>query len=171
MDVTGTLEAALARMDADIAAKRGIVVERLSALEAAQADLADMELKRVGAEALITYLDLDSTSHAAPARPAGASGGFSPSTLVRTLVEKSGRSKFTNEDVNQLAEAAGYHMTRTQVSNALTYLSRPSVNYVQKTGGRGNWELVQSPAKADGPAEAGPSDEASPPLAPEVMAG
>lgn len=171
MHLTDTLEAALARMDADVAAKRTTVAEREVALEAARADLADMELKRRGAEALIAYLDLTPSSNGATPQPARIGGGFSPSTLIKTLIEKSGLSTFTNEDVNQMAESDGYHMTRTQVSNALTYLARPAVGFIRKSGGRGNWELVQPPTNADGPAEAGPSDEISPRLDPEVNAG
>lgn len=171
MQLTDTLEAALARMDADIAAKRSTVAEREVALEAARADLADLELKRRGAEALISYLDLDATPDRGLSTTGRASSTFSPSALIERLIKESGRSRFTNEDVNQMAEAAGHNLTRTQVSNALTYLSRPSVRFVQKSGGRGNWELVQPPTNADGPAEAGPSDETSPPVGPEMGPG
>ena len=174
-----TLDDALASLDADLAVKREVVAERKAALEEAEEAVRKLELSRLGIETAKDYFG--QTTASAPASAAETepamegppqakiSGGFSPSALVERLIKESGQTRFTNEDVNQWVKADGWvNMTRTQISNALTYLSRPSVAFIRKAGARGNWELVNPPTDTDGPTEAGPSDQASPPLAPET---
>jgi len=153
----GPIAEALARLDADLAA--------------AEARVADLKLKRQGALAFLAYLD-EPIVRPRAARPAVSSG--SPSSVVEEIIKDAGLTEFDTKQINALVAQAGFELTRTQVSNALTYLRRQK--FLDNGAHRGQWRRLQDqpvsePEDSNGPAEARPFAQPPSPLQAASRAG
>jgi hypothetical protein len=119
----------LALIDADIAAAEAVV--------------ADLKRKREGAEVFAEYL---SGNEAIKARVMSSDTGTvvnlpfgnSPSAIVEAAIKANNLGDFTTEDINHLVRE--HELTRTQISNALTYLRR--IGLVERGDKRGHWRRV-----------------------------
>jgi hypothetical protein len=135
---------ALARLDAEIAAT--------------EAKLADLRLKRTGAEAFLVYMNLpdrparpaSATQQAAeePARPRRSPSSSGQADAILSLFQPD--ILITVDDALAEVRRQGYELTREQTRNALQYLVRTGRIESVK---RGVWRLRNS----EGPAGAGPS--------------
>lgn len=120
MDLPLDFKAALARLDADI--------------EAAEARLSDLQLKRTGAVAFLDYLrfgesaDLDSktaSSEATSQSPATASASsVGPTELVLAAVRRIGDREFNIDQLHAEIEDHGGIVEREQARNSVHYLVR-----------------------------------------------
>jgi hypothetical protein len=149
---------ALARLDADLAA--------------AEARVADLKLKRQGALAFLAYLDEPVVRPRVARRPTGSSS--SPSVIVEGIIKEARLTEFDTKQINSLVSEAGYELTRTQVSNALTYLRRQM--FLDNGARRGQWRRLQDqpvsdPETPSGPTEVRPLALAPSPLSSEAGAG
>lgn len=131
------------------------------AVEVAERRLAEAKVERAGAEAFINSLE-------APASRRGAGNPGISSTVLAVLQAHPEGVRL--EDVPRLAvEMGGPELDGEQVRSAVKHLGRTKL---AENIRRGLWRAkTDAPENTDGPAEAGPSDEAPPPLIPEVRAG
>jgi len=133
---------ALTRLDADIA--RAEVRAR-----EAEVALAELRLKRQGADAFLEYLHTSPRARTIPAPQPP------PETGHASLVEQLMRGRTGEQSVDDVLQGLqdnGHEVTRHQVRNALHYLARKKVT--ENAGRRGWWRLRDSEA----PVSAGASD-------------
>jgi hypothetical protein len=118
---------ALARLDADIAK--------------AEQRLADLRLKRKGAEAFLVYMDTAKPSasrRAAPAKPRRTVNQGPADVVLSQMVP---RKVYTVDSTMAIAAEAGHNLSREQTRNALHYLVRKKEI---RSPSRGHWVLSDS---------------------------
>ncbi len=129
-----TIQEALARLDAEIAA--------------AEAKLQDLRVKRQGADAFLEYavgvfggVPTDLRTKAPAARRTGVNTGNT--ALIEAAVRATGTSTVSVEDVVQDEGVIAAGLDRMQVRNGLHYLSRKGL--LDSAGRRGLWRLANDP--------------------------
>jgi DNA-binding transcriptional ArsR family regulator len=168
--------AALSLLDAEIAVAEGTLADAESAL-------ADLKLKRQGAEAFLVYLDNVPTSPE-PVGTMAPSGqayrgehvpGASPSSVVERIVKANSLTDFNTVTLQRLIAEDGIELTKDQITNGLSYLSRKGI--VEKRAKRGDWRYTGGSLasnafqNSNGPTEVRPFALASAPGATELKTG
>jgi|GEM_PF-6647401 len=151
-------------------------------IAATRAHLEDLEQKRKAHQELKPYFDIAwyggnvqiiaqaktntpvSTNNGG-SRPSRGWGENSHHAIVRKLITDKGLIDFHTRDVARLAEAEDLGLNARQVSNALSRLRSDKFIEPRPERGKGEWHTLGS-GNADGPAEAGPSNETSSPATP-----
>ncbi len=114
MEIPKQFTEALARLDADI--------------DSAERVLADLKLKRDGANAFLEYSGMSSAAGSARSVPrsAPATSGPSdgPTALVLAAVQGTNRESYTLDSLMNEITAAGGQVTKDQVRNSVHYLVR-----------------------------------------------
>ena len=129
-----TIQEALTRLNVDIDRVR-------DRLRDTQATLAELELKRQGAEALLGYMGVVSESRVAA--PSKSTLDTSPASVVEAAMKDALGAQSVDQVVDAL-HRGGHDLAREQVRNALHYLSRKGV--IENAGRRGWWRLTDTSA-------------------------
>jgi len=145
MEIPQQFTDALTRLDAEI--------------DNAERALADLKLKREGANAFLEYSGMSSVASGARSEsrcaPAASGSGDSPTALVWAAVQGTARDSYTLDDLLKDIGDAGGQVTRDQVRNSVHYLVRRK----QMTNlRRGLWATTN----AETPADTGVSDGNTP---------
>jgi len=123
MNTSPDFAAALSRLDQEI--------------EVARQQLADLQLKRTGAEVFLSYMQTatassspavvpTATADAAVSVPVFTAGNrpLSPTEAVTAAIDALNRGHFTVDDIYSVIEAMGVAVDRMQTRNAMHYLVR-----------------------------------------------
>ena len=154
--VTSPITTALARLDADIAA--------------AEARLADLRLKRKGAEALLEYIAVDTPTDGRSVERTRGTGDGTHHAIVKSVILAHNLDHFTTKDARRLTAQDGHDLTPIQVSNALIALKRQKFIGADPGKGRGHWVRMDA-ENSNGPAQARPFALAPSPFAAASGAG
>jgi hypothetical protein len=161
------LRAQLSLLDDKVVLAERAVEDAQRAVVVAQDALVDARTKRDGASTFIDMLEAIDNVQDAPMPPRAGSDGISAAVLAVLNAHPEG---VRVEDIPRLAvQQGGPELEPVQVRSAVKYLGRrgDAVNVR-----RGFWRpKTTASTNTDGPAEAGPSDEAPPPVLTEVGAG
>lgn len=148
MTETSRFNDALARLNADIAET--------------EKRLADLQLKRRGAELFLDYMDGKTTENVAAPVPTSARASRTISQalsgtwqIVESVIDKTGAEQTVDTIWDAVKTAGHADLQRLQVRNSLHYLSRKGL--IRAGSGRGRWYWVV-PENSEAPVSAGASE-------------
>jgi hypothetical protein len=136
------------------------------AVQTAERRLAEAKVERAGAEAFINLLESDGAPEQSGTHRRAANGeGISSAVLA--VLEAHPEGVRTDDIPRLAAEMGGPELDGQQVRSAVKHLGRRGVAVNVR---RGLWrpKIDDASVNTDGPAEAGPSDDASPPVPAEA---
>lgn len=128
-----TVREAVAALDADIDRAE-------TRLARAETTLADLRLKRQGAEALLSYMNADIV----PARVTPSEGDATATDAVYDVMRSASEPELSIDFIVNALLEAGHSYTRDQARDGIYYLRRKRM--VEHAGRRGWWRLTDTSA-------------------------